>query len=160
MVRDKLSADGGEYDESRHASPSENLQAVDLNLRGIRGSDRGMGAGDSRRADPGLTIQRLGPVDWRRVLLEIRATGVAFTLLANVLEMTVRSLHDYAHAGVEPGFAYGERIVQMWEFRTGKPAAWLPRRGVDMGRYADMNTKLAKRQWPPRASRTLFKGKE
>ena len=58
--------------------------------------------------------RRAPPVDWQRVILELRGAGVSLTRIASTLDVGLATVHGWQTLGAEPRHSDGEALLELW----------------------------------------------
>lgn len=76
-----------------------------------------------------LTFERVRPLDWQRIVTELRRRGFTFRSLVKIVGVSRQTLWRY-QLGTEPDHVEGERILALWCEVNGRVREEAPIRGV------------------------------
>jgi hypothetical protein len=62
--------------------------------------------------------RRAPPIDWPRVILELRGAGVSLTQIARSLDVGIATVHGWQNLGAEPRHSDGEALLELWGEHT------------------------------------------
>lgn len=70
----------------------------------------------------------LTPIDWERVMIDIRRAGFGDQQLADRTGIARTTLHGYRALGAEPGYTNGTVLLRLWCECRNRPQSAAPRK--------------------------------
>ncbi|WKB53010.1 hypothetical protein [Eleftheria terrae] len=65
-------------------------------------------------------------VDWVRVLMDLKRAGCSLKVIAAFVEVSKSAVVGWRNLDVEPKHRDGERLIALWQDKTGRPLHLLP----------------------------------